>query len=202
MKVTRWNKTQSFLSFTISTNHIHYPTCLLNGKLPESRIFQYNGEYSYNIQTAKYYSLVCRIQYDTKEYILEDSFYNSKDSKSVIYESMTVNHNIVNYLWLILLGFVASIIVWLICYAINNINRLKGYSLIEGSNRDVKENEILEKNSLIRSNDLRIETQSLYDMPMTTNEWRCQSCMYLNKIKTKKCEMCHSLNPDYQENQK
>ena len=202
MKVTRWNKTQSFLSFTISTNHIHYPTCLLNGKLPESRIFQYNGEYSYNIQTGKYYYLVCRILYDTKEYILEDSFYNSKDSKSVIYESMTVNHNIVNYLWLILLGLVASLIIWLICYVINNINRLKGYSLIEGSNRDVKENEILEKNSLIRKIDLTIETQSQYDIPMATNEWICQSCMYLNKIKTKNCEMCHLLNQDYQENQK
>ena len=110
MKVTQWIKTQSHLSFTISTNHIHYPTCLLNGNIPESRIFQYNGEYSYNIQTGKYYYLVCSIQYDTKEYILEDSFYNSKDSKSVIYESQyklslvdssrirCISHNLVDLL--------------------------------------------------------------------------------------------------------
>ena len=202
MKVTRWNMTQSLLSFTINTNHIHYPTCLLNGNLPDSRVFQYNGEYSYKIQTEKYYYLVCRIQYDTKEYVLEDSFYNSKDSKSVIYESMTVNHYNLNYLWLICIGSVASLIIWLICYVINNINRLKGYSLIEGLNRDVKENEILEHNSLFSSNDLKIETHTQYDIPIKNNEWRCQSCMYLNKNKTKNCEMCHSLNPDYQVYQK
>lgn len=202
MKVTRWNKTQSLLSFTISTNHVQYPTCLLNGNLPESGIFQYNGEYSYKIQTEKYYYLVCRILYDTKEYILEDSFYNSKDSKSVIYESMTVTNNNRNYFWLIILGSVASFIIWLICYVINNINRLKGYSLIEGSNTLVNANERLDKSSLIRSTDLKIETQSEHDIPMTTNEWRCQSCMHLNNTTTKYCEMCHSLNLDYRDNEK
>ena len=202
MKVVRWEQTQSSLSFTISTNHIHFPTCLLNGNLPESKIFEYNGEYSFKIQSEKYYYLVCRIQYDTKEYILEDSFYNSKDSKSVIYESMTVTHNNRSYLWLIGLGSVVSILIGLICYVINNINRLKGYSIIEGSNTLVNENEKLEQNSLISNNDLKIETQTTDDIPITTNEWRCQSCMYLNPTKTKYCEMCHSLNPDYRNTEK
>ena len=198
MKITRWNQTQSYLSFTINTNHVHYPTCLLNGNLPDSKIYDNsNGEYSFNMQPEKYYYLVCSIQYETKEYIIEDTFFSSNDSNRVTLEASYFAYNKNHNARFIVLGSIVIIIFLLICYIIKNINRFKGYTILDGSNTLASENERLKHDAIIHNIGVTVSTQSQCVIPLVENEWRCQSCMYYNSTSNKYCEMCHSLNPDY-----
>lgn len=187
IKITNWINTKSFLSFSIRSNHAHYPVCLLNGKSPISDIYTYNGEYEFSIIPERHYHLVCRTQYDTKEYVIEESFYVSKQDR--------------NYLWIIMLLIIATVIIWLCICLINELARFKGYirinesSRLIGKNENENENDTSQNEMITAISFVNIGNLSTSSAARSSGEWRCSSCMYLNPNMAKRCEMCHSLKP-------